>query len=601
MGLFSINSGNKKNSGRKAPARKKKAVKKKRAAAKPSRRKISSPPAWRHYLLVLVFAGGSVAVAARVVMLGVDERDFLTAQGDARSVRLEAMPAHRGVIFDRHGEPLAVSTPVLSVWADPRLTLFSPEQTGALAEALAIDSRKLGDTLLANRSKSFIWLRRRLNPAIADKVAALKLPGISFEREYKRFYPAGETTSHLLGVTNVDDEGIEGVELAFNEALSGIPGKKRVLRDRHGNNIKDLDYLSPPRPGQDLHLSVDLRLQYFAYRELKAAVVANAAKSGSLVMLKPDTGEVLAMVNQPAFNPNVRGASFAQMRNRAITDMYEPGSTVKPLTLVAALESGLYESNSIVDTSPGFLQIGRKRIEDPLDRGELDFEHILQKSSQVAIARITQDLPDSAVFDTFARAGFGVETGLGLPGESSGRLPFARTQDEVSRAILGYGYGFAVTAVQLAQSYMALANAGLTYPVSVLHRDAPPPPHRVFEEHAAAEVRDMLAAVVARTGTAPLAAVPGYLVGGKTGTARKVGKNGYDENRHVAWFSGIAPLNDPQIVMVVLINEPSRGPSGGGAVAAPVFSRVAQRALRALAVPPTSGAADRSEQIAASL
>jgi len=361
----------------------------------------------------------------------------------------------------------------------------------------------------------------------------------------------------LLGVTDIDDNGIEGVELAFDEALSGKPGAKKVLRDRRGNNIKDLEFLSPPRLGQDLHLSVDLRLQYFAYRELKAAVVAHKAQSGSLVMLKPDTGEVLAMVNQPAYNPNVRGATFAQMRNRAITDIYEPGSTVKPLTLIAALESGVYQSNSVVDTSPGYLQIGRKLIEDPLDRGELSFERILEKSSQVAIAKLTQNLPDEAIYNTFARAGFGVDTGLGLPGESSGRLSSARTRDEVSRAILGYGYGFSLTSVQLAQGYMALANAGVAYPLSVLRRTAPPPAQRLFDAEAAQEVRDMLAAVVAPTGTAPQAAVPGFVVGGKTGTARKVGENGYDDSRHVAWFAGIAPLDDPQIVMVVLINEPS--------------------------------------------
>jgi len=558
-----------------------------RRAAGSSKARVFAPPAWRHYLLLLVFASASVAVAARVVMLGVNEREFLTAQGDARSIRTQAMPAHRGVIYDRHGEPLAVSTPVTSVWADPRLAILSLEQTQALAQILSLDPKKLGDSLLANRTRGFLWLSRRIDPTIASRVEALGLPGVGFEREYKRFYPAGETTSHLLGVTDIDDNGIEGVELAFNEALSGTPGAKKVLRDRRGNNIKDLEFLSPPRLGQDLHLSVDLRLQYFAYRELKAAVAAHKAQSGSLVMLKPDTGEVLAMVNQPAYNPNVRGASFAQMRNRAITDIYEPGSTVKPLTLIAALESGAYNSSSVVDTSPGYLQIGRKLIEDPIDRGALNFERILEKSSQVAIAKLTQNLPDEAIYNTFARAGFGVDTGLGLPGESSGRLSSSRTRDEVSRAILGYGYGFSLTSVQLAQGYMALANAGVAYPLSVLRRTAPPPPQRLFDEQAAAEVRDMLAAVVAPSGTAPQAAVPGFVVGGKTGTARKVGKDGYDDSRHVAWFAGIAPLDDPQIVMVVLINEPSQGLSGGGAVAAPIFSRVAERALRALSVPPT--------------
>lgn len=555
-------------------------------ARRSANRKPAAPPAWRHYLLLLVFAGGSAAVAARVVMLGVTEREFLTAQGDARSVRMEAMPAHRGVIYDRHGEPLAVSTPVASVWIDPRAGELSAGQVHALATTLSMDMGKLKRTLEKSKTRSFVWLQRRIDPAIADKVAALNLPGVDFRREYKRYYPAGETTSHLLGVTNVDDEGIEGVELAFDESLGGTPGKKRVLRDRLGNNIKDLDYLSPPQLGQDLHLSVDLRLQYFAYRELKSAVVSHGAKSGSLVMLRPDTGEVLAMVNQPAYNPNMPVANFAQMRNRAITDIYEPGSTVKPLTLIAALETGDYQPDSVVDTAPGFVQVGRKLIEDPLNRGELTFERILQKSSQVAIAKLSMALPDTAIFNTFAQAGFGVATGLGLPGESSGRLTAASTRDPVSRATLAYGYGFALTPLQLAQGYMALANAGVTYPISILRRESPPPQTRLFNKNVSTRVRDMLASVVEPGGTAPLAAVPGFRVGGKTGTARKVGAGGYDDTRHVAWFAGIAPLDDPQIVMVVLINEPQRGPVGGGSVAAPVFSRVASRTLRALAVPP---------------
>ena len=493
------------------------------------------------------------------------------------------------MIYDRHGEPLAVSTPVTSVWLDPRVAQLSDAQVRQLASALNTDAPGLSQTIKRHRSKSFVWLKRRISPESAKQIEALDLPGVDFRREYKRYYPAGETTAHLLGVTNVDDEGIEGVELAFNDALQGTPGKKRVLRDRRGNNVKDLDFLEPPRFGQDLFLSVDLRLQYFAYRELKAAVTSHNAQSGSLVIMRPGSGEVLAMVNQPAYNPNAPDFSkvdYSRMRNRAITDIYEPGSTVKPLALIAALESGRFAIDSVVDTSPGHVQIGRKLIEDPLDRGELTFERILQKSSQVAIAKLSLQLEDTAIFDALGKAGFGMSTGLGLPGESSGQLFASRTRDPVSRATLGYGYGFSVTPLQLAQGYSVLANAGVAYPASILRRAAPPQAQRLFDEEPTAQVRDMLATVVSSEGTAPMASVPGFNVGGKTGTARKVGAQGYDDQRHVAWFAGIAPLNDPEIVMVVVINEPSRGPVGGGSVAAPVFSRVATRALRALAVPP---------------
>ena len=556
----------------------------KRRAGKKSA--VIAPPVWRHYALLLVCLGLGGVVAARVVALGVSEREFLQLAGDARSIRTEAMPAHRGVIYDRHGEPLAVSTPVVSVWFDPSAAELGPSDQRALAVALRMPAERLRAILERNRGRSFCWLKRRLEPSIAQRVEVLGLPGVGFRREYQRYYPAGETTSHILGITNIDDEGIEGIELAFDDALKGVSGEKKVLRDRLGNNVKDLEFVRAPRLGRDIYLSIDLRLQYFAYRELKAAVVSHQAKSGSLVMLKPSTGEILAMVNQPAYNPNRREADFAEMRNRAITDIYEPGSTVKPLTLVAALESGEYGPETRIDTSPGTLQVGRKLIEDPVNRGEISLTKVLHKSSQVGIARVALDLPDESVFDLFTRAGFGSYTGLGLPGEVAGRLPLARTRDPVSRATLAYGYGFALTPLQLAASYQTLANGGRAFDVSILRRRTTPPSRQAFDEDAALAVREMLAGVVSADGTAPRAAVHGFKVGGKTGTARKVGESGYEDSRHVAWFAGIAPLDDPELVMVVAINEPSRGPVGGGEVAAPVFSRVAARALRTLAVTP---------------
>ena len=482
-------------------------------AARARRRVLPAPPAWRHYCVMAVCFGVALLVAARVVSLGVNEREFLLGQGEARSVRNEIMPAHRGVIYDRHGEPLAVSTPAVSIWYDPTRPLADAELR-RLATALAFEPARLQQRLDRHRQRSFMWLQRRVSPQRAAAVAALQLPGVGFRREYQRFYPAAETTAHLLGVTNIDDEGIEGVELAFDEALRAVPGHKKVLRDRLGNNIKDLDYGAAPRFGRDLFLSIDLRLQYFAYRELKAAVVSHGAQSGSLVMLRPSTGEVLAMVNQPAYNPNRRVTDYARMRNRAVTDMYEPGSTVKPLTLVAALESGLFEPGSRIDTHPGWLQVGRKRIEDPNDRGVLSMAALLARSSQVGIAKVALELPVNDVHDLFARTGFGVPTGLGLPGEASGRLQPVREGDDVSRVTLAYGYGFAVTPLQLALGYQALANDGVLYPVSVLRRSAPPPGQRVFTAAAAAAVRPMLAGVVQDRGTAPQAP-GGRLRGGR--------------------------------------------------------------------------------------
>ncbi|MEM7220134.1 MAG: penicillin-binding protein 2 [Pseudomonadota bacterium] len=550
-------------------------------------RKRTPPPAlpvWRHALVVSLLVGAVVVVAGRVVQLAVDERDFLVRQGSARAVRIEAVPAHRGVIYDRHGEPLAVSTPVVSVSFDAREEL-SAQQAAQLADALGYARRELTDTLAAQAGKSFVWLRRRLEPSVADRVLALSLPGVGLHREYRRYYPAGASTAHLVGVTDIDDQGLEGVELAFDDSLRGENGSKRVLRDRRGRNVKDLATIAPARFGRDLYLSIDQRLQYVAHRELEAAVSSHGARSGSLVMLRPSSGEVLALVNQPAYNPNAIAREFDRMRNRAVTDTFEPGSTVKPLTLIAALESDAFDVDSRVDTTPGFITVGKKLIQDPGNRGVLDLGGVLQKSSQVGVSKIVLALPEDSVRDAFARAGFGRQTGLGLPGEAAGSLPAQR--DPLSRVALGYGYGFSVTPLQLAQGYAALANDGAAHPVTVLRHDrAAPPPPTQFEPDAARAVRQMLAGVVAPEGTAPEGAIAGFRVGGKTGTARKVGKDGYDVDRHVAWFAGIAPLDAPEFVLVVVIDEPKRGLAGGGDVAAPVFARVAERALRTLGVAP---------------
>lgn len=543
--------------------------------------------AWRHYILVGVFLTAAACLTGRVAYLAVTERDFLKEQGEARSVRVSAIPVHRGVIYDRHGEPLAVSTPVLSVWIDPGESAIDAAGMNALAATLELVPLSLERILHNAADKRFVYLKRHINPEMAAAVLDLDIDGVRFQREYRRFYPAGETTAHVVGMTNVDDAGQEGVELVANDTLKGTAGLKRVLRDRRGRAVKDLEYLRAPDFGSDVMLSLDLRLQFFAYRELKSAVEHHQAKSGSLVMLDVDTGEVLALANQPSYNPNnpVDRASGG-VRNRAITDIYEPGSTVKPLAVVAALESGRYTPGTWLDTSPGFLRVGRKLIEDPVDRGRLTLTGVLAKSSQVGIAKLALDLPERAVFDAFARAGVGDVPGTGLPGETLGVLTAVDLDKPIARAALAYGYGLTLSPMQLAQSYLTLATGGVRRQVSIFQHDRVRSGERVFAERHVRDVAKMLERVVGEGGTAPKARVAGYRVAGKTGTTRKVSAGGYDDSRHVAFFAGFAPVVDPKIVVVVVVNEPHLGKFGGGDVAAPVFSRVVARALRILGVPP---------------
>jgi cell division protein FtsI (penicillin-binding protein 3) len=540
---------------------------------------------WRHFVVVGAYVALTLVLVARVGYLNVTERDFLKDQADLRSVRMESIPAHRGVVFDRNGEPLAVSTPVISVWLDPSLTQLSSPDIKRLAHSLQLDAGELGKRLARYEKKEFVYIKRRVAPEEAGRVAELDIPGLHFDREYRRYYPAGETAAHVLGITNVDDQGQEGIELAFDEHLKGVQGKKRVLKDRRGQTIKNLEYVSAAQFGENLELSIDLRLQFFAHRELKAAVNHHGARSGSLVMLDVRTGEILAMTNQPSFNPNDR-IEVGSVRNRAITDTYEPGSTVKPFTVIAALESGKFSRRSSIDTSPGYLRVGRKILEDPINRGVLTIGEVLAKSSQVGVAKVALALPDRAVFETFTAAGFGEYTGSGLPGEVSGWVSDERLSTPIVKASLAYGYGLTVTPLQLARSYLTLANGGVRLPVTVQHQSESPRGHRVFDEATVRSVLAMMERVVDETGTAPLARVPGYRVAGKTGTARKVGRGGYDDARHVAFFAGVAPANDPRVVVVVVVNEPRSEKSGGGAVAAPVFSRVVARALRVLGVEP---------------
>lgn len=539
----------------------------------------------RHRLVVAGFLIALVGLTGRAGYLMVTERDFLKLQGDARSVREVPIAVHRGMIFDRNGEPLAVSAPMAKIWFDPSQTTLDDFDRRRLGVALEIDEALLA-ARIADGSPQYANLARRVPPDLAARVESLGIDGVRIGREYHRFYPAGETVAHVVGRTNVDDVGQEGVELMFDDFLAGVPGVKRILQDRKRQLIKSLGHVRMPEFGEDLHLSLDLRLQFLAYWELKAAVERHGASSGSLVILDALSGEILALANLPSFNPNDwsnRGVSG--VRNRAVADVYEPGSTVKPFAVLAALQSGLYQPETEVDTTPGYFRVGRKLIEDPLNRGPISVATIVAKSSQVGIAKIALSLPEHAIFNALQQAGFGDLTGSGLPGEAIGELRTDDLDKPIGRATLAYGYGLTVTPLQLARGYLALAAGGVRRDLTIL-RGVAVREDVAFQEPAVAAVTGMMRGVLEPAGTAPKGRPAGYTAAGKTGTARKVGTSGYDDSSHVAFFAGFAPAATPRIVLVVVVNEPRDGLIGGGVVAAPIFARVAERALRVLGVPP---------------
>ena len=540
--------------------------------------------AWRHYFVLGLFLLAVGALSTRVVFLGVTERDFLQQEGDARSIRRESIPALRGVIYDRNGDALAVSTPVYAVSTNPRKADFDQAQFAAMSKVLQVPQKQLERRVQAHSDKQFVYLKRHAGWDMSQRLDALRLPHLELRPEYRRYYPAAEIAAHVTGLTDIDDQGIEGIELAFERNLRGQPGAKIVLKDRRGNSIRDLDYLAPPRFGQDVSLSIDLRLQYIAYRELKSAVQVHKAESASLIMADAKTGEILALVNQPSYNPNDIAGQLAGMRNRAVTDSYEPGSTVKPFTALAALESDRYDTETIIDTSPGYFRVGGKLIQDPINRASLSLAQAIQKSSQVAIAKVALDLEEQAVFDVLARAGLGNFVSSGLPGEAMGRFSNSQLRYPVVRATLAYGYGLSVTPLQLTGAYLTLASGGKRIPLSILKQDRQTETEQVFDPEHVRQVLAMMELVTSQAGTASKAAVPGYRVAGKTGTARIVGKQGYDDERHVAWFAGMVPVSDPRLVMIVLVNEPRSGVNSGGGVAAPIFGRVAERSVRVLGI-----------------
>jgi len=543
--------------------------------------------AGRATLVMVCFALFASSLVARAVHLQVLNKDFLNRQADTRHLRTEKISAHRGAITDRNGEPLAISTPVDSIWANPAELATATDSLGKLARILEIDKQSLLRRVTRSMDKEFLYLKRHLSPEQARQVLDLNLPGINVQREYRRYYPASEVTGHLVGFTDIDDQGQEGLELAFNHWLAGEEGAKRVLKDRLGRSIENVESIRPPHHGKDLRTSIDLRIQYLAYRTLKAAIRAHSAKSGSIVVLDIHTGEVLAMVNQPTYNPNDRSQFSAERyRNRAITDIFEPGSSIKPLIVASALESGDFRPSSVIDTAPGYVVVGPKKIEDSNNLGRVSLTTILSRSSNVGVTKLAMKLEADHLWTTMSRFGLGSLTTSGFPGESAGSLTHFNHWRPISKATLAYGYGISVTPLQLAQAYAALGSNGEMRDISLVALGQPNAGQRVVSENTAIAVRRMLEEVVRPGGTGTKAAVPGYRIAGKTGTAWKFSSGGYSEDEYISIFAGLAPASDPRLAAVVVIDEPGGELYYGSDVAAPVFAGVMSESLRLLAVPP---------------
>lgn len=527
------------------------------------------------------------SLVARAVHLQVFNTEFLNQQADSRHLRTEKITAHRGSITDRNGEPLAISTPVDSVWANPKELAAAVDRVPVLAQTLGVDSQLLIRRITRSMDKEFLYLKRHLNPEQAHRVMALKLPGVNVLREYRRFYPAGEVTGHLVGFTSVDDNGQEGLELAFNHWLAGESGAKRVLKDRLGRSVENVASILPSRPGKDLRSSIDLRLQYLAYRALKGAIQKHRAESGSIVILDIQSGEVLAVVNQPTYNPNDRAQYSAERyRNRAITDIFEPGSSIKPLVMAAALESGSFQPASMIDTAPGYIDVGAKRIEDRTELGRVSLTTILARSSNVGATKVAMSLEPDQLWGTMASFGLGDLTTSGFPGESAGLLTHYNHWQEISQATLAYGYGLSVTPLQLASAYAAIGSNGYARPVSLIALDQPKEGEQVISVETALAVRRMLEEVIRPGGTGIKAAVAGYRVAGKTGTSWKFAAGGYSQDKYISIFAGLAPASNPRLAAVVVIDEPRGDLYYGSDVAAPVFAEVMAESLRLMAVPP---------------
>ncbi len=541
-------------------------------------------PGWRATALFVALLAGLAGLLGRGVYLQGIHDDFLQEKGNARYSRVIEVGAHRGMISDRNGEPLAVSTPVESVWASPPDVEADRRQVKKLAQILGMDIEEVKNRLF-DTSRDFVYLKRLLPPDQVEKVVSLNLPGVSLQREYRRYYPAGDEAAQTLGFTGQDDIGQEGLELLLQEQLAGKAGSQRVIKDNHGYIVEDAGSLHAPKPGSDIVLSLDSNLQHIAYRELESAVKQHRAKSGAVVVLDARSGEVLALANYPGYNPNNRiNTSSKAMRNRAITDLFEPGSTMKPFTVAMAIETGKVRPNTVINTEHGVFTLGNRKIHDAHPEAMLTVAQVIQKSSNVGAAKIALSMKSETMWQGLADSGFGAQTGSNFPGEASGKLRDPKTWRPIEQATIAYGHGISVNLLQLARAYTIFANDGELKPISLLKLDAPVTGKKIFSERTARALRNMLEMVVLPGGTAPLAQVAGYRVAGKTGTAHKL-EDGRYVNHYVASFVGFAPASNPRLVVAVMIDDPSGAEYYGGEVAAPVFSKVTGEALHALSVP----------------
>jgi cell division protein FtsI (penicillin-binding protein 3) len=547
----------------------------------------SKTPIWRSQFIVAVIAAGFLGLVARAAYVQVIDNAFFKRQGTVRFVRTLDLPANRGRILDRHGNILASSVPVPSIWANPEDIERDPAKLKALAKLLGMNPAEL-DKKLQDEDKTFVWLKRQVDDSVAKEIAALKIKGVYDRKEYKRIYPEGESVAHVVGFTNVENLGQEGVELTFNKALGGKAGSRRVIKDRLGRVVEDIGEMVPPVDGEDLQLSIDSKVQYFAYEKIKEAVLTNKAAAGSVVVLDVKTGEILALTNYPSYSPGKRGnLSGAQLRNRALTDTFEPGSTMKPIVVGLALEKGLVTPESTIQIGNGKFKVGTATITDEHAHGLLTINQVIQKSSNIGASKLALQMQPHDMWEVFTQVGLGQKPQVPFPGAVSGKLRAYKTWRPIEQATMSYGYGLSASLFQLAQAYTVFAHDGEVVPVSLVKTNqSVMNGARVFSSQNAAAMRNMLHLVTIQGGTAPKAQTMGYAVGGKTGTAHKVEGKGYASKKYRGFFVGIAPIDNPRIVVAVMVDEPTNGAYFGGDVAAPVFSQTVQQTLRMMGVQP---------------